>query len=65
MKRYTSHFNRNYVKWVSPSPKFVGMGADGRVIGGRTDNNRLAQQAVAVGPAPYHSIISGAAPVLG
>jgi transposase-like protein len=27
--------------------------------------HRLAQQAVAGGPAPYHSIISGAAPVLG
>jgi transposase-like protein len=27
--------------------------------------HRLAQQAVAVGPAPYHSLISGAAPVLG
>lgn len=27
--------------------------------------HRLAQQAVAVGPAPYHSLISGTAPVLG
>jgi len=27
--------------------------------------HRLAQQAVAVGPAPYHSLISGATPVLG
>jgi transposase-like protein len=27
--------------------------------------HRLAQQAVVVGPAPYHSIISGAAPILG
>ena len=65
MKRAMSISDEYALKWVSPSPKFVGMGADGRVIGGRTDNNRLAQQAVAVGPAPYHSIISGAAPVLG
>ena len=41
-----SHFPALWLKWVSPSPKYVGAGTDDRVIWGRRNGNRLLGEAM-------------------